>query len=175
MERIKSWIEGKYVITENSAQAKELNKELGYGMILPDGRVQIALHEAAHLLEREKIIVLDRKDNKITEEKILGIAGKKEHKFNERYLVYKDLRTRGFIVQTALKFGADFRVYNKGKKPGQEHSKWIVYIAREGEKLTWREYSAKNRVAHSVKKKLLLAIIDDQGEVSYWESEWVRL
>ncbi len=175
MERIKSWIEGKCAVTENSAQAKELNKESGYGAILPDGRLQLALHEAAHLLEREKIIVLDKEGKKISEEEILKIGRRKEQKFDERYAVYKDMRNRGFIVQTALKFGADFRVYSKGKKPGQEHSKWIVYTAREGEKLTWREYSAKNRVAHSVKKKLLLAIIDDQGEVSYWESEWVRL
>ena len=37
-------------------------------------------------------------------------ARKAEPNFWIRYCVFRDLRSRGYIVKTALKFGADFRV-----------------------------------------------------------------
>jgi tRNA-intron endonuclease len=74
-----------------------------------------------------------------------------------------------------LKFGADFRVYDKGAKLGQKHAKWLVFVEREANKLTWHEFSAKNRVAHSTKKKLLLAIVDEEGDVSYYEVSWIKV
>ncbi|MBU1252016.1 MAG: tRNA-intron lyase, partial [Nanoarchaeota archaeon] len=36
------------------------------------------------------------------------------------------------------------------------------------------DFSAKNRVAHSTKKNLLLAIVDEEGDVSYYEVRWVK-
>ena len=88
--------------------------------------------------------------------------------------MFKDIRNRGYIIKTALKFGADFRVYDRGVKPGEDHARWIVYPVHEGETLTWHEWAAKNRVAHSTKKRLLIAVVDDEGDCSYWEARWVR-
>ena len=87
-----------------------------------------------------------------------------------RYPVFKDLRNKGYIVKTALKFGGDFRVYKKTK----EHAKWIVFVDYESKKLTWQEFSAKNRVAHSTNKKLLLAIVDEEGDIIYYEVKWLK-
>ena len=88
--------------------------------------------------------------------------------------MFKDIRDRGYIVKTALKFGADFRIYDRGVKPGEDHAKWIVYPVHETEHLTWYEFAAKNRVAHSTKKRLLIAVVDDEDSVSYWEARWLR-
>jgi tRNA-intron endonuclease len=84
------------------------------------------------------------------------------------------LRKKGYVVKTALKFGADFRVYEKGAKPGQKHAKWLVFVENENNQLTWHEFSAKNRVAHSTKKKLLLSIVDAENSVSYYEVSWIK-
>ncbi|MCH6575484.1 MAG: tRNA-intron lyase, partial [Bacteroidetes bacterium] len=82
-----------------------------------------------------------------------------------RFCVFRDIRNRGYIIKTALKFGADFRVYDRGVKPGEDHAKWVVYPVHETEVLTWHDFSAKNRVAHSTKKKLLIGIVDDEEDV----------
>ena len=79
-----------------------------------------------------------------------------------------------YIVKTALKFGADFRIYDRGVKPGEDHAKWVVFPVHEGETLTWYEFAAKNRVAHSTKKRLLIGIVDDESDVTYYEIKWVR-
>ena len=91
-----------------------------------------------------------------------------------KYAVFKDLREKGYIVKTALKFGADFRVYPKGVKPGKKHAKWIVFVEHETGKLTWHEFAAKNRVAHSTRKNLLLAIVDEEGDITYYEVRWIK-
>jgi tRNA-intron endonuclease len=86
----------------------------------------------------------------------------------------RDIRNSGYIFITALKFGADFRVYDRGVKPGEDHAKWIVYAVYEGSTLTWYEFAAKNRVAHSTRKRLLIGVVDDENSVSYWEVRWMR-
>jgi tRNA-intron endonuclease len=73
-----------------------------------------------------------------------------------------------------LKFGAEFRVYEMGLKPGEEHAKWIVFTENESKKASWNEFSAKNRIAHSTNKKLLLAIVDEEGDITYYEVDWIR-
>ena len=49
-----------------------------------------------------------------------------------------------------------------------------MFPVHEATTLTWHDYAAKNRVAHSTKKRLLLAVVDEEGDVSYWESRWIR-
>ena len=58
-------------------------------------------------------------------------------------MVFRDLRQKGYIVKTALKFGAEFRVYEPGKKIGQDHAKWILFPVSETQHLTWQDFSAK--------------------------------
>jgi len=90
-----------------------------------------------------------------------------------KYPVFKDLRKRGYVVKTALKFGGDFRVYEKSLK-SKKHAKWIVFVDYESKRITWHEFSAKNRVAHSTNKKLLLAIVDEEGDITYYEVRWLK-
>ncbi|MBW3017686.1 tRNA-intron lyase, partial [Candidatus Woesearchaeota archaeon] len=75
---------------------------------------------------------------------------------------------------TALKFGADFRVYDRGVKPGEDHAKGLVFSVPESQGLTWYEFSSKNRVATSTKKRLLIAIVDQENDVTYYEIRWIR-
>ena len=86
----------------------------------------------------------------------------------------EDLREKGYIVKSALKFGADFRVYNKGANLGDDHAKWIVFCEHESNKASWTDFAAKNRVAHSTKKNLLIGIVDEEGDVTYYEVSWVK-
>jgi len=162
------------VITENSTQAKELYTKSRYGKQLRDGRVQLSLLEAVYLAEKKRLQVIDGRNQTLDFEKLMRRVAREEHDFWTRYAVFKDFRNRGYIIKTALKFGADFRIYARGKKPGDAHAKWIVYPVKENKTLTWHSFAAKNRVAHSTKKKLLIGVVDVEGDVSYWEVGWLR-
>ena len=107
-------------------------------------------------------------------DKFLKKARKVEPNFLVRYTVLKDMRNRGYIVKTALKFGADFRVYDRGVKPGEDHAKWILYPVHEAEMESWYNFSAKNRVAHSTRKRLLIGVVDEESDVTYYSIAWTR-
>lgn len=138
-------------------------------------KIFYTLQEALYLVEIGKMEVFDSKDRRIQERELMKKFERIDKKFKTKYLVFRDLRSNGYVVKTALKFGAEFRVYEKGKKVGENHAKWILFPVSETSSLTWQEFSAKNRVAHSTNKKLLIAIVDEENEVSYYEVNWVRI
>ncbi len=173
-EAVEAFLEKERVITENSDAARELYNQGVYGGIMKDGMLQLSLIEAQYLLEKQRINLLDRKNKVVTPDALMKKATRIEPNFWVRYSVYRDIRERGYVIKTALKFGADFRIYDRGVKPGEDHARWIVYPVHETEHLTWYEFAAKNRVAHSTKKRLLIGVVDDEGDVSYWECKWMR-
>jgi len=161
------------VQTEDSDLARELYNQGRYGTI-NEKKVQLSFLEAYFLFQKGRIKVKDKTGKKLSEDSFMRRAQRKEKQFWVKYSVFRNLRERGYIVKTALKFGADFRVYDRGVKPGEDHAKWIVYPVYETDVMTWYDFSAKNRVAHSTKKRLLLAVVDQEGDVSYWETRWIR-
>ena len=162
------------VLLEATEEANELHTNNSYGVLNDDGRIQLSLLEALYLQEKGRITIHDNEEKEITFKTYLKNAQEAEPNFWTRYCVFKDLRTRGYIVKTALKFGADFRVYDRGVKPGEDHARWVVYPVHEGEQLTWYDFAAKNRVAHSTKKRLMMGIVDDEADVTYYEIRWIR-
>jgi len=140
----------------------------------------LSLTEGLYLLEKGVLKIL-LNNRELTKEELIEYAKKVEPKFVEKYLVYKQLRDKGYTIGTALKFGADFRVYEKGVLPkrGQrserEHSKWVLYPVREEDKFTLYEFTAKNRVAHSTRKKLLIGIVKKDNSIRFFEFSWKKL
>jgi len=171
---INSYLSREKVLTECSEQALELYNQSRFGKILPSNKVQLSLIEGLYLLEKGKITVLDGRNKPVDSDSFSKKAARIEPNFWIRYCVFKDIRDRGYIIKTALKFGADFRVYDRGVKPGEDHARWIVYPVHEAEHLTWYEFAAKNRVAHSTKKRLLIGIVDEELDVTYYEIRWLR-
>ena len=171
MNKISSYIIGEN-ISSNSIEAFSLYKKSSFGEPIGE-KIQYSLSEALFLSEKGKINIFHGK-KKISGKDLMKKAQRADKRINVKYPVFKDLREKGYIVKTALKFGADFRVYEKGTKPGKKHARWIVFTDHESKKITWQEFSAKNRVAHSTKKNLLLAILDVEGDVSYYEIKWIK-
>ncbi len=170
--KIKAAFDRERVTAEAEGLAKELYDQSRFGE-LKEGKIQYSLVEALFLLEKDKMDIKEGR-KKIKPDEFIKRAREFEPKFWIRYCVFRDMRQRGYIVKTALKFGADFRVYDRGVKPGEDHAKWIVYPVHETEAMTMHEFAAKNRVAHSTKKRLLLAIVDEENECIFYEIRWIR-
>jgi len=173
-EPVKAYFTKERVLTESSDLAREFYNQSRYGELLDDGRVQLSLIEALYLIEKKRLIVYDSRNKIINSDSFLKKAQKSEPNFWVRYAVYKDIRNRGYIIKTALKFGADFRIYDRGVKPGEDHARWVVFPVHEGSTLTWYDFAAKNRVAHSTKKRLLIGIVDAENDTTYYEIKWMR-
>jgi len=169
MDIIKAYITGE-IISSNTSEAHSLYKKSCFGEP-GEGKIQYSLAEVLFLVEKKKMEVFS-KNKKLSPKELLNKFRRTDKKIQIKYPVFRDLREKGYVVKTALKFGAEFRVYDKGHKPGTAHAKWIVFTDYESGKLTWHEFSAKNRVAHSTKKNLLIAIVDEEGDITYYEVIW---
>jgi len=90
-------------------------------------------------------------------------------RFEQLYLVYKDLRKRGFVVRRGLKFGCDYLVYRFG--PGIDHAPYGVHVHDSRESIDPIEIVRMGRLLHSVRKKLILAITDRDG-IKYLLFTW---
>lgn len=171
-DRIKAVLQGERVIAKDKGPARELYDQSRFGEP-KEGNIQYALVEALILLEKGRMEIKDKK-SKVDFDTFVDFARKLQPNFWIRYVVYRDMRNRGYIVKTALKFGADFRVYDRGVKPGEDHAKWVLYPVHETLVMPMYEFSAKNRVAHSTRKRLLLGIVDDENDVTYYQIVWTR-
>lgn len=148
---------------------------------LKENKLELALVEACHLLEREKIKVVDKNSKKITLKKLIKHASKIDPRFNIRYIVYRDLRERGLPVRTGFKFGCDFRVYERGIKPikrgpkeAKEHTKWIVFVVGEDYTCSFHELSRAVRLAHNIRANMLWAVVDNDGDTTYYEIMFIK-
>ncbi|MEK6974517.1 MAG: tRNA-intron lyase [Nanoarchaeota archaeon] len=161
------------IIADDTQETRSLYEQSRFGE-LKDNKIKYSLVEALFLLEKGKLTLLDTKNKKIDFEYFVKKARKHEPNFWIRYCVFRDMRSRGYIIKTALKFGADFRVYERGVKPGEDHAKWILYPVHESSVFSWHEFAAKNRVAHSTRKRLLIGIVDDEDDTTYYEISWKK-
>ena len=160
-------------ISSNSKEAFDLFAIQRFGEKYED-KIFYTLVEALYLVNAKKLEICNHLGKKINEADLMKKFFRIDKRFKVKYFVFKDLREKGYIVKPALKFGAEFRVYEKGKKIGKHHARWILFPVSENQTMTWHDFSAKNRVAHSTKKKLLIAIVDGENDVSYYEVGWVR-
>lgn len=144
-----------------------------YGKMLPD-RLELALVEACLLLKRGRIRVFDKDNKKISFEELFKHSASLDKRFAERYRVYEDLRERGLLVRTGFKFGCDYRVYErgvqlkKGPKSAKEHTKWIVFSVPEDFTMSFQELSRSVRLAHNIRARMLWAIVDNEGDCTYY-------
>ncbi|MEM5793023.1 MAG: tRNA-intron lyase [Candidatus Aenigmatarchaeota archaeon] len=164
-------IEHRVLVFEKSEDLDKL-VESGYGKWLDD-KLELALVEAMYLVNKGKLIVekegvaLDKKD-------FLKYCEDNERNFHARLIVYTDLRERGFVVKTGFKFGCDFRVYErgvkikKGPKEAYEHTKWVVHAIPEEFNCSFPELSRAVRLAQNIRTEMIWAIVDTEGDVTYY-------
>ena len=131
---------------------------------------ELSLIEAKYLLEKDEITIYDVKQKKYLESKeFYEIAIKIHHKFEEKYIIYNDLRERGYIPRPGLKFGADYVIYKKG--PGLEHSLFMVHVLPHDSEITAIDMVRAGRLATSVRKKFVIA---NPLTKSYYFFEWFK-
>lgn len=164
-----SELSGNLVIVKDK-KAVKLHEKSHYGNMVLEG-LQLSLIEALYLVEKEKIKIL-KKGKKISIDEMFQIIRKED--LLTKYLVFSDLRNRGYIVKTGFKYGSEFRLYERGKSPGNGHSDYLVKVISEDYEIKSSDFSSYVRVAHGVNKKLLFAVVDEENDITYYNVEWTR-
>ncbi len=168
-------LQKRVVIVMDPDRANRFYQRGCYGKPLSGGRLQLSPVEALYLVENGKIIIEDQKGNKLDFETLMKKFAKTDPEFRLKYVTYADLRSRGYIVRTGLKFGAHFRVYDRGDRPGEAHSKFLVHAIPGSAKFGATELVRAVRLAHGVRKRFIWAIVDEEGDITYYAVTRERL
>ncbi len=113
------------------------------------------LIEGLYLLETG-IIALFQGSNNIMVREMLDICKGEYENFEKKYLVYKTFRDLGYVVNSGIRFGCDFAVYQRG--PGIDHAPYMVHVYGSRNAITAPGLVLAGRLATSVRKQFILAI-----------------
>jgi tRNA-intron endonuclease len=139
-----------------------------YGTLKQKTHLILEPEEALLLLRRNRIRVFTTKKKEISFEELLHRLEKRRPGLWTQFLVYSDLRSRGYVVRTGYGKGLLFRVYPRGAKLNEATAKYFVCAISEGSPLKISELEAFTRQAKRNRKKLMLAVLDRQGETTYY-------
>ncbi len=83
------------------------------------------------------------------------------------YLVYRDLRSRGYVVREGFGLGIDFRIYERGAY-GKDTAPYLILGTQEGKPLPINDLAGALQKCQSQKKELILAVMNRRGEIVYY-------
>lgn len=127
------------------------------------------LIEGLYLLENKKISIYKDK-RKISIEEMTEICKNEYHDFDKKYLVYKNFRDKGYIINPGIKFGCDFAVYEKG--PGIDHAPFLIQVYNRSDPITSTAIVLAGRLATTVRKQFILAIPKGKDKVDFLALDW---
>ena len=179
--RVASVLLGKRVVVFDRSKSRDLYFNEGfYGKFFAiskpkipnvERELELSLLESIYLAEKGILEVKDVNGNPISVDDLKKIGEKSYENFHEVYGVYKDLRDKGLVVKSGMKFGATFLVYRLG--PGLEHAPFLVHVLPYDSKLDPIEIVRAGRLSHSVRKRFVIAFVDENGKAGYLQFKWL--
>ena len=171
--KIKAFLREGNVLVSSQEDIDDLSSR-GYG-VLENGKLVLTFYEALFLLSKGILEIED-------EETGVGVDFpgllKRFQLADEnawvKYLIYRDLRSRGYVAREGFGLGMDFRVYERGEY-GKETAKYLIFGIQEGQPVSVEDLARALRHVQSLKKKLVLAVINRRGEVVYYSLSQLTL
>lgn len=154
-----------YVASED---ADRLSQQGFYGTRIDGNRLELEPVELLHLIERKRVIVTTPSGEHIGSDYIVNNQLVDDPDLWIQYLVFRDLRSRGYAVRKGFGSGIGFRVYARGDRPGTANAKELVYILKEGVPISLSDLDLVTKTAAGSRKDLLFAIVDQNGEVNFY-------
>jgi tRNA-intron endonuclease len=154
----------KTIVNENKDRDQLRNK--GFGEIFNEEYILSGL-ETLYLLSNNKIRLVGKREYNFSS--LLKIILKKDKKILTKYLIYRDLRSKGYVVKEGFGFGIDFRIYDRGDY-GKRPSKYVSIGINEGLNIKSKDFVDMIDQIGNMGKDTIIAVIERRGEVIYYKT-----
>ena len=128
--------------------------------------------ESLYLLYVGKLLLLKGKQP-IHFDHLMGECIKQDKEAFTKFLIYRDLRTKGYIAKDGFGFGSDFRVYERGQF-GEKGAKYVVFGLTEGRIQKIGALQKQIEQIVTMGKEPVLAVIERRGEVIYYKISKIK-
>jgi len=159
------------ILTEQSVRVTEKSSidaltSRGYGT-LENEVFNLTFYEALYLADKGVLEVKDEKGKAVDFQALLHSYEAVNEDAWVNYMVYRDLRSRGYVAREGFGGGIDFRVYERGGY-GKDTAPYLVLSTQEGKPLGIDQLAESLRQCQSQKKELILAVMNRRGEIVYY-------
>jgi len=130
-------------------------------------------YEALYLLYSQKLRLTDEKGKPVTFEELAEVSQTRAPDSWTKFVIYRDLRTRGYVVREGFGFGTDLRVYERGDYP-KKAAQYVVFALDEGIEKGIDDLQKSVREMAKMGKEAIIAVIERRGEVIYYKVSRAR-
>jgi tRNA-intron endonuclease len=138
----------------------------GYG-VEEDGVFALSFYEALYLMDKKLLSIKNEAGKETDFQHVLRCYEAGDENAWVKYLVYRDLRSRGYVVREGFGAGIDFRIYERGAY-GKDTAQYLVLSTLEGKPLPIKSLVNAVQQCQSQKKELILAVMNRRGEVVHY-------
>lgn len=174
LEKPKAFLSDSHVIIRKDMDT--VYNRVFYGTKQHDGTLILSPVETMFLLERGRIDLFEETTgSQMNLYQYLQRSHDAHPDLWTHYLVYRDLRSRGYIVKEGISEEIPFRVYPRGGEIGKDTSKYLIHIVKEGVPIELTRLDKSTTTAKGVGKRLILAVLNRQGEATYYQVSQVSI
>lgn len=158
-------LEKNKIIVKKPKEASRLYNKNGFGKLLPDKSLELNYFETAYLMDQKKLILYKNREQ-INSKKLFEIAVEKTPNFITKYLVFKDLRRRGYIIKTFEEKNNNIAFQKVSKI--RDNKQFLVSVFSEVDPFDLKKIIGPLSFSHKQKKQLWFAILDEEGDITYY-------
>lgn len=160
-------LKGDSVIVSDQREGSQLYSKGNYGYPLSGGGLELDLTEAVYLAESNRLLV-ESEGRRVEFDELFAQASRQNEGFDVKYLVYRDMRSRGFVVKTETG-GFDLSVFPRGKTMSNSRPEYMVRAVSERTVLDISDFSAEISHTEIRGRELLYGVADEEGDVTYYK------
>ena len=160
-------LKGDVLVIKDQAEGSRLYNRGNYGYPMRGGGLELDLMEAAYLLESKRLEVVSHKERMEFEE-LFNHASNVLSDFDIKYMVYRDIRSRGFVVK--VESGTfDMSVFPRGMTMSNSRPIYMVRSVSERTAFDISSFSGEVSETEGKGKTLLYGVVDEEGDIVYYK------
>jgi tRNA-intron endonuclease len=152
------------VVTEQSSIDQLTSR--GYGT-MEDKTLTLAFFESLYLQDKAMLEIKNQDGEAVDFRSVLQSYEAQNENAWVNYLVYRDLRSRGYVVREGFGAGIDFRIYERGAY-GKDTAPYLILVTQEGKPLPINDLAGALQKCQNQKKELVLAVMNRRGEIVHY-------
>jgi len=164
--KVKGFLKGEAIELLDQNVINDLNQK-GYGERTGD-KLVLKPYEALYLVDTKKISI-SVNDKELSVNDLVNLIKKIDKRGWTKYLIYRDLRNKGYVVKEGFGKGLDFRVYERGEY-GEKPAKYVIIALNEGGRIRLEKLRKSVDLSLKMGKEPILAVVDRRGEVVYYKA-----
>ncbi|MHA1707656.1 MAG: hypothetical protein ACTSYV_01010 [Candidatus Heimdallarchaeaceae archaeon] len=162
----------------DSEEGNSIYSQGWYGKYKQKGEIELDPYETVLLMERNRIEIVDENGENLTLSQVVSHFSSIFSEFLIHYLLFKDLRGRGYVVKKQAMNDKYFEMYERGTTPKKPKHLALVVPMVEGVLFNIDDIDQIVKEAKEIGQQLIFAVIDSLGDVSYYsvsELEFKRI